>query len=72
MLRGVGEAHHTCHQCVVAAVGASVCVGEQFIEAVRGPLAAAVRYLEAECSESRSSHRDQQRGLALASRVKVG
>jgi hypothetical protein len=71
MLRGVGEAHHPRYQRVVAAVGAPACIGEQFIETVGGLLASAAWHVEAECSQSRCGHRDQQRGLALAPRGEV-
>jgi len=65
------EAHDPCDKRVVAAVSPGVDLpliglGEQFIEAVRGPLYSAVRHNDAERAETRRRHRDQQGRLALA------
>jgi hypothetical protein len=72
MLGRPRKAHHSSHERVVAAVGSLVGIrGDQFIEAMRRPLAPVYGDIKAEPSQARRRHRDQQCRLALAPGLKI-
>jgi hypothetical protein len=72
MLRRSREAHHATDKRVIATVGIPAALREQLVETMRRPLAPTSRHIEAQCSQTRRRHRDQQRGLALAARGEIG